>query len=123
MSQLDLFPDHVYGEPRPLPPREASHTGPATIHRPRYEDVRRPVTRADLEAAALERDRALLAYQAAVREFCEENPPPPTKWSNWKEAKDWRAVQTKAVRPALDRLNDARNRYRDLLCVMAEEEA
>ena len=77
----------------------------------------RSITQKDLDRAALQRDHALAAYQQALADFERKNPPPPCTWSTWPEANERARRQKTALAPQIKRLDHARSRYRDLLCL------
>ena len=70
----------------------------------------------DLDRAARQRDRALAAYQQALADFNRENPAPPCTWATWREGKERDRRRRTALAPHLKRLDQARSRYRDLVC-------
>ena len=74
-------------------------------------------TELDLDRAAHDRNHALAAYQQALADFDRDDPPPPCTWATWPQAKQRNKRRRTALAPHLDRLAQARNRYRDLLCL------
>ena len=76
----------------------------------------RPVTQDQLDRAAKHRDQALAAYQHALADFDRQDPAPPCTWGTWREAKERNARRQAALAPHVKRLDQARSRYRDLVC-------
>lgn len=74
---------------------------------------------AEMEARAAARDEALAAYQKASRDFDAAEPPLPYRWDNWREAEAREKRKKAAIKPAVDRLDAAREAFARGNCLRA----
>ena len=98
-----------------------SHSGPAQLVIPDwYADP--PPTQEEIADQAARRDQALLDWQEAGRRYTEQHPPPPVKWSNWPEAKEYDQFRREALQPYAQALSEARELYARMNCLQSMAE-
>ena len=110
--QLPMEGIPVQPRPDPGPPEPIRH---ARVDLPEWY-YHKPATIDELKQARRERDQALLEYQAAIRDFNEQHPMPPSGF-RWTEYKSHGEARDRTVGPFLKRMHNAGERLQRMRIV------
>ena len=105
-------------KPYPVNP---GNSGPAKLVIPDWYAEPTP-TAEEFEAQRQLRHQALLKWQEANHRYSEQYPPPPIKWSNWPQAKEYDRNKKEALEPYAQALEQAGETYRRMICLIGMEE-